>query len=74
MKDCYTKARAIILAVSREYGVDNIEIYPNSITKRKFKTFLENLRNKYPFDDIILMMDNLSLHKSNEIRNMKRVR
>ena len=68
MKDCYTKARAIILAVSRENGVENVEIYPNSINKRKFKVFLENLRNKYPFDDILLMMDNLSLHKSNEMR------
>ena len=30
--------------------------------------FLDNLRSKYPFDDIIIVMDNLSLHKS---RHMK---
>ena len=68
MKDCYTPARAIIVAASREYGVDHVEIHPNSINKRKFKSFLENLRNKYPFDNIILVMDNLSLHKSNEVK------
>ena len=31
--------------------------------------FLDNLRAKYPMDDIILVMDNLSLHKSRDIKN-----
>lgn len=30
--------------------------------------FLEALRLKYPFDDILLVMDNLRLHKSDEIK------
>jgi transposase len=34
----------------------------------KFKVFIESIRNKYPFDDIILMMDNLSLHKGPDLR------
>ena len=34
----------------------------------KFKIFLENLRSKYPFDDIMLIMDNLAVHRSREIR------
>ena len=59
--------KAIIIAVSREMGLENIEIYKNSINKQKFKTFLENLRSKFLFDDIMLVMDNLSIHKSREI-------
>jgi len=43
-------------------------VYEKSINKQKFKIFLDSLRNKYPFDDILLMMDNLSMHKGNEIR------
>ena len=51
-----------------QYGVDHVEVFPKSINKIKFKAFLENLRNKYPFEDIILVMDNLSLHKSKDTR------
>ncbi len=60
-------AKAAILAVSRENGVDHVEIHPKSINKAKFKVFLEDLRSKYRFDDIILVMDNLNFHKSNDV-------
>ena len=30
--------------------------------------FLDTLRAKYPYEDVMLMMDNLSLHKSVDIR------
>ena len=58
------KAKAVIAAVSREYGIEHIEVYEKSITKIKFKAFLDNLRSLHPFDDMMLVMDNLSLHKS----------
>jgi transposase len=32
--------------------------------------FIEAIRNKYPFDDILLMMDNLSLHKGPDLRKL----
>ena len=67
-RESYIKAKAIIVAVSREYGLDHIEIFNNSVTKRKFKIFLDNLRSKYFMEDIMLVMDNLSLHRSNEIK------
>ena len=60
--------KAVILAASQEMGLEHIEVHNNSINKRKFKAFLDNLRSKYPFDDILLIMDNLSLHKSRETR------
>ena len=63
------EAHAILLAVSREYGIDHIEVFRKSVNKKKFKSFLENLRSKYPFEDIMLVMDNLSLHKSKDTRN-----
>ena len=51
------EAQSIIAAVSREYGVDHIDVFGRSITKIKFKLFLEGLRRKFPFDDILLVMD-----------------
>ena len=58
-KSAYTKSIAVILAVSREYGMDHVQVFPKSINKTKFKVFLQNLRAKFPFDDVLLVMDNL---------------
>ena len=67
MREAYIKPKAIILAVSRERGLDHMEVFNFSIKKEKFLVFLENLRSKYLYDDILLVMDNLSLHKSNYV-------
>ena len=42
--------------------------FNNSIDIPKFKIYLEELRARYFFDDICIYMDNLSVHRSNEIR------
>ena len=68
--EVYTKTYAVIVAISRECGVDLVQVYDKSINKQKFKTFLENLRAKYMFDDILLMMDNLSLHKAGDTKRL----
>ena len=70
ISDVYIKAHAVLVAISRERGVDLVEVFEKSINKQKFKIFLETLRSKYPFDDILIMMDNLSLHKSNDTRQL----
>ena len=49
-------------------GLEHIEVFDNSINKNKFKIFLDNLRSKYPFDDMMLVMDNLAVHRSREVR------
>ena len=68
-KEAYIEPVAIILAVSRENGIDHIETHKKSITAIKFRMFLENLRSKYPLDNIILVMDHLGLHLSNAMKN-----
>ena len=54
-KEVQTEVKAIIAAVSRERGVDHVEVFKRSITKRNFRIFLHNLRSKYPFDNMLLM-------------------
>lgn len=59
-----TKAYAIIGAVSRERGIESIMTFKKSLNTDRFMIFLEELRRMNPFDDIILMMDSLAVHKS----------
>ena len=53
---------AVIASVSREYGLDLMMMFKYSVNTQKFKVFLEELRRKYPFDDILLIMDQLTAH------------
>jgi len=45
-----------------------MEMHPYSINRPKFKQFLDHLRTKYPFDDMLLVMDNLGVHRSNDVK------
>ena len=65
-----TKAVAVVGAVSREKGVELIMTWPRSVNVMKFKVFLDELRRSNPFDNIIVMMDNLAVHRSNHTREL----
>ena len=59
-----TAATAVIGAISREMGVELMMQFPRSVNVMRFKIFLEELRRKYPYDNMILVMDNLAVHRS----------
>jgi transposase len=42
--------------------------FQKSVNVAKFKVFIEELRSRNPFDDIIVVMDNLSVHRSPHIK------
>ena len=63
------EAIAVLAAVSREFAVDLVMTFNRSVNVMKFKIFLEELRNRFPFDNILIMMDNLSVHRSLEVRD-----
>ena len=65
-----TRPKAVIIAVSREYGLDLLQVYKNSINRSKFKVFLEELRRKFWTDDILIVLDNLGIHRSREVKNL----
>ena len=50
----HADALAVLLAISRERGVEHIRVYPKSVNKKKFLEFLEELRGKNFFADIML--------------------
>ena len=43
-------------------------LFKNSVNTAKFNVYLEELRAKFPFDDMCLYMDNLAVHKSKVVR------
>ena len=42
-------------------------VFPNSVNKTKFKIFLQEIRDRNLFNDVLLVMDNLPVHKSPEV-------
>ena len=58
----------MIASVSKEIGVELLMTFANSVTTQKFKIYLEELRRRYFFDDLCIYLDNLSVHRSREVR------
>ena len=68
MKNLNRETIAILAGVSSEYGVDLVMTFPSSVNIAKFKTYLEELRSKFFFEDICIYMDNLAVHRSRFIK------
>ena len=43
--------------------------FEKSVNIPKFKIYIEELRARYFFDDLVIYMDNLAVHRSNVIRD-----
>ena len=52
-----------------ENGIEHYSSFPDSINKKKFKIFLEEMREKWPEDHVLLVADNLAVHRSREVKN-----
>jgi len=63
-----SKPIAALAGVSEQLGTDLVMLFDYSVNKKKFKVYLDELRARYFFDDICIYMDNLSVHRSIEIR------
>ena len=64
-------ATTLSLAVSA-LGAKNVSglIMPfkDSVNVRKFLVFLDELRNRYFYDDICIYFDNLAVHRSHKVK------
>ena len=59
---------AVLAGVSKEEGVVMVSIFEDSINKEKFKIFTNQIRSKYHKDKICFYFDNLSVHRSYDVR------
>ena len=65
----YAKETVAVLAgISKEFGLDHLAMYPSSVNIPKFKLWLQDLRDKYFFADLVVYCDNLSVHRSKQVR------
>ena len=60
---------AVLAGVSMERGVDLMMTFDKSVNIVKFKVWLEELRARWFYDDICLVMDNLRVHHSNAVKD-----
>ena len=61
-------AIAVIAAVSRERGIEKVLAFKRSVNVMKFKIFLEELRAATSFDNMLLCLDNLAVHRNEEVK------
>eukprot|EP00347_Sterkiella_histriomuscorum_P011758 403371210 len=57
---------AILAGISEDSGLESYVIHPRSIKREQYIEFLHKLREKYSNQQIILFVDNLSVHKTKE--------
>ena len=64
MGDVYCQPVATIGAISREKGCELIMCFPKFVNVMKYKIFFDELRKRNPFDNILLVQDNLAVHRN----------
>ena len=69
MKQISDPTRAVVVAASRENGVEFYMTFSRSVDKVKFKQFLDGMRELWPYSQVTLVMDNLSVHTSRDVKN-----
>ena len=60
---------ALIFAISEEKGIEYSEVFEKSVNKEKFTEYVLDLRRFNQFDRIAVFLDNMSVHKSNVVKD-----
>ena len=60
---------ALLNAISKEKGQEHYMVFPKSVNMAKFKKWLDAMRAANGDDKICLLMDNLSVHRSDKAKN-----
>ena len=64
----YTGYHSVIASMTAERGFEVVKIYDHAIDAEMFNKYLEKLRKKSAQLPLALYMDQLSVHKSKEVR------
>jgi DDE superfamily endonuclease len=57
-----TKPIALVAGVSRENGIETANLFERSVNSQKFIQFLEDLVQGYQPEQLVVFMDNLTVH------------
>ena len=66
--DVYTGYHCAVVAVSTEKGLEHALISDSAINQGDFKCFVKDLQRKNHRLKLALYMDNLAVHKSNDVK------
>ena len=69
-KQYHRKTIATIACISERQGVELVQSFDKSVNVEKFIGFLKALRRQHPFLKMALFMDQLSVHKSNQVKDV----
>ena len=73
-KEYYHRYFACVAAISVDRGVDGVMVFDQAVTAESFIKFLEALHAQTPREPINVFLDNLVVHKTEEVRAaMKRL-
>ena len=69
-----TKPIALVAAVSRENGIESANLFERSVNSQKFIQFLEDLVQGYQPEQLVVFMDNLTVHHSKLVQQFMKDR
>ena len=68
-RDYYTPYIAVIAAISADKGVDMVMTFDKAVSRDEFVLFLKKIREMNAEKPVHCFLDNLSAHKTEEVRN-----
>ena len=68
--DARIKTVALIAAVSEDSGLEGFVIHPKSISTPEFVAFVQQLSDKFGDGEFCMFMDNLQVHKTEEVNQV----
>ena len=58
----------MVCAISEDLGLEHYLLHPKSILSPEYIKFLEQLPEKYFHEPLVIFMDNLMVHRTNEVK------
>ena len=59
---------SLLAGIIEDAGIEAYVIHPRSIKREQYVEFLHKLRDRYAEGEIVLLVDNLSVHKTKEAK------
>ena len=70
LRQFHKKTIAAIATISKEAGTELVCTFDKSVNREKIIIFLKKLRQKHPFTKLALYLDQLSVHKTKEVKKV----
>lgn len=66
------KYTAVEAAISKDFGFEHIQMYDEAVNEEKFMLFLKRLAELNHNKKVVIVMDNLAVHKTKDVKSLMR--